>query len=976
MMMRITPLAQLFQQGATTAEISVTPGNPAYVLLRDVQNVFPAASRFRCDNRMLEFMTDGDESRIFPLRILIQPGSIIHVVPEPDGTVTRPPRNRDRIRANSPMINQSHITFSAPSSPSPSPSSPSSSPASSPTAYTSIAELANTTRAPLARSISSEKVPSQTYHKSVSLYESYMQTIQFGQTEYTQNLFDNFQLQYDIFLQDPSIHIHPELCQTMHQMRERMAAPFQQTTGRLSPELSRTPSLSVPLYELQECVTSRLFIVLPHQNLFLPPPRSTISIPPTFRLHLLCECRANINSNSQNEPGPNALASSCTGERQSSQYSIHSACSGSRVSVSENSLRAARQAHLTSHGGYEIERPTEFFQQYGTYLLNVLEAFKKDITSDGFLEPCPELEVATINSTPASPIVSIPTALASYDVEHGVNQAIEFLRSIPHNSADKQRVVDMKHVATFLRNSASDKVLGNLFKVQTQGGVVDWVCRDHFYEMHPHGMVVRPLHDVSALNHGTFDEQLGRLEITLPTQPVATKVYKVIERAKGLVQELKLTLKWEVPIADVLMLRDTLNRANVRHLTLWYEPSAAKVDFMNRNKRSGPLWDMISGHKLHSLSLEGYTGLFSKVSRDVQPHELQSLKISECVDWKKDGARVLEFIRKGSKLAELRLGCTDIEEAYTAILKVFRSQNTSAGSGATLRLLALTTSVADNVTVRFSRDGPIMMALCASTLANTILQRATCLRTLHIRSKMNTALGGYRGRFESIISENQDLIKLSIQCQPVEFVELFQTVRSIALGTRNQVKILNLYRDRNQLSTTNIRNDGDTCLELLSLNEPKEALDALFEQYGSRLTKLRITGVKKKAPKLYFELLESATRFSGSRLSELVIDISAVETEGLVDLQRVIVRSAGLTKLRVDITMAFDPLTGGPEWVQFIVGIGRKLTEVQLVQAHAASWQEELRGYRIPEIENAKLVTPAPECQLQVMDHMKLMRLG
>lgn len=863
------------------------------------------------------------------------------------------------------------MSFSAPSSPSPSPSPPSLSPASSPTAYPSIAELANTPRTPLARSVSSDNVLSETYHKSVSLYESYMKSIQFGQTEYARNLFDNFQFQYDIFLQDPSIHIHPELCQTMHQMQERMTTISQQTAGRLSPELARTPSLSVALYELQECPTSRLFIVLPHQN--VPPPlRSTVSIPPTFRLHLLCECRAN-NNNSQKEPSSNASASA-TGERQSSQYSIHSACSGSRVSVSENSLHAARQAHLTSHSGYDIVRPAEFFQQYGTYLLNVLEAFKKDIISDGFREPCPELDVATTNPIQPAQIASIATALASYDVGHGVNQAIEFLRSIPHNSVDKQRVVDMKHVTSFLRN-ASDKVLGNLFKVQTQDGVVDWVCRDHFYEMHPHGTAVRPLHDVAALNHGTFDEQLGRLEITLLTQAVATKIYKAMERAKGLVQELKLTLKWEVPVADVLVLRDTLNQANVRHLTLWYEPSTAAVDFMNRNKRSGPLWDMIRGHKLHSLALEGYTGLFSKVTKDVQPHELQALKISECVDWKKDGARVLEFIRKGSKLAELRMGCTDMEEAYTAILKVFRSQN-AVGSGATLRLLALTTSVADNVTVKFSKDGPIMMALCASTLASTILQRATCLRTLHIRSKMNTALVGYRGRFESIISENQDLIKMSIQCQPVEFVELFQTVRSIALGTRNQVKILNLYRDRNQLSTTNIRNDGDTCLELLSLNEPKEALDALFEQYGSRLTKLRITSVKKKAPKSFFELLESATRFSGSRLSELVIDVSAIETEGLVDLQRVIVRSAGLTKLRLAITMAFNPLAGGSDWVQFIVGIGRKLTEVQLVQAHAAPWQEELRGYRVPAVENAELVTPAPECQLQAFDHLKVMRVG
>ncbi|KAI9234623.1 MAG: hypothetical protein BYD32DRAFT_464194 [Podila humilis] len=964
MMMRITPLAQLFQQGATTAEVSVTPGNPAYVLLKDIQNVFPAASKFQCDNRMLEFMTVSKE-RIFPLRIPIQPGSIIQVVPEPEGTVARPPRNRDRLRATSPAINQHSSTFSAPSSPSPTPSPPSSSPASSPTTYPSIAKLANSTRTPVVLLKSSENVQLlQIYQKSVTLYESYMQSIQFGLTDYAQNLFDNFQLQYDIFIQDLSIHIqHPELHQTMQQMQERMTATFQQTTGRLSPELARTPSLSVPLYELQECPTSRLFVVLPHQNLLL----SSISIPPTFRLHFLCECRAN-NNNSQHEPNPNA--SSTTGERQSSQCSIYSsACS--RISVSDNSLRAARQAHLTSHGGYEIERSTEFFQLYGTYLLNVLEAFKKDIISDGFREPCPEEVAASVS--PGS--ISAAAALASYDVQYGVQQTIEFLRALPHSSSDRPHVVDMKHVASFLRNSASDKVLGNLFKVQNQDGVVDWVCRDHFHEMYPQGTVVRPLHDVTVLNHGVFEEQLGRLEITLMTQAVANKVYKAMGRAKGLVQELKLTLKWEVPSADIVALRDVLSLANVRHLTLWYEPSTATGDFMNRNKRSGPLWDIISGHKLHSLTLEGYTGLFSKVSKDVQPHGLHALKISECVDWKKDGARVLEFIRKGSNLAELRMGCTDIEEAYNAILKVFRTQNTTLGSDATLRLLALTTSVADNVTVQFSKDGPIMMALCASSLTSAILQGATCLRTLHIRPKMNRALVGYRGRFETIISENQDLIKLSIQCQPSEFVELFQTVRSIALGTRNHVKILNLYRDRNQLRTTNIRNDGDTCLELMSLNEPKEALDALFEQYGSRLTSLRITSVKKKSPKSYFELLESATRFNGSRLAELVIDIAAVETEGLVDLQRVIVRSAGLTKLRLDITTAFDPLADGPEWVQFIVGIGRKLTEVQMVKAHAAQWQEELRGYRVPAVEKATLMVQTLGNQPQVMDHLKLIRL-
>ncbi|KAF9423337.1 hypothetical protein BGZ94_008326 [Podila epigama] len=618
-------------------------------------------------------------------------------------------------------------------------------------------------------------------------------------------------------------------------------------------------------------------------------------------------------------------------------------------------MRPHRQPHLSRHEGYAIDRPTEFFHQYGDYMLGVLETYKVDIITN---RP-PDMSSTGVHEmtgknapSDASPPIT--------NIESRVQQAIEFLQgksqaNLGHGGSYKPRAVDMEQVGSFINGHLTDKTLAQLCKVQTSDGTVDWVCWEHFRRQYGPRQLSN-FWRVLKRSQDILEEHLGGLVMTLNTSAEAVQLYKAMEEAPGLVQELKLTLKWEVPVADMLALRDAVYRANVRHLTLSYTPSKAKSEFMNKKKRSGPLWDMIGNKKLRSFTLDGKTGLLSKMAHEIQPFSLVSLRISECVNWKKHSARILDIIKMGVNLTELRMGCLEIEEPYHAILKTLQKQNNNVmpsnsimsnkdsntnSSNSSLRILALTTSPTDNVTLQLSSASPIAMSLTISSLDNTILERTTVLRSLHIRPKMNSALVGVRDRVEAIVSRNPELAKLNIQCQLSEFIELFQIMRTIALGSRNQVKALTLYRDRNKLYTTNIRNDGATSLELLSLNEPKEVLEALFEQYGSRLTKLRCN-TPRYVPDSLFELLLLATRFTGSRLTELTLDIRSVGVSALEDLQRVVLRSQELKVLQIDLTMAFDLVAGG-EWVQFITSVESKLTQIRVVKAFVDRWRMALQ---------------------------------
>ncbi|KAF9271089.1 hypothetical protein BGZ88_006859, partial [Linnemannia elongata] len=100
----------------------------------------------------------------------------------------------------------------------------------------------------------------------------------------------------------------------------------------------------------------------------------------------------------------------------------------------------------------------------------------------------------------------------------------------------------------------------------TSDGHVKWVCRDHYragyQEKH-----VQMLRDVVKLAQGEFDEQLGKITITLRSSFAAAEFYSAVIKAKG-VLELIVELRWECTRSDIEALHDALKKSGVPVLRL------------------------------------------------------------------------------------------------------------------------------------------------------------------------------------------------------------------------------------------------------------------------------------------------------------------------------------------------------------------------------------------------------------------------
>ncbi|KAF9916694.1 hypothetical protein BGZ65_000171, partial [Modicella reniformis] len=146
-------------------------------------------------------------------------------------------------------------------------------------------------------------------------------------------------------------------------------------------------------YELHEYPIPRLFVVLPHGDSIwnIKSPFSN-----NFRLHFLCEC----------------------GE--------HTKSTNSRV---------PHYIHLAKHEGYDITRPTEFFNQYGPYVLTILKMLKFNISVAGIALPA----LSQLISTDAIDQTCTSLKQLASNIEPGMDQVIGYIEKA---SVDEGETVD------------------------------------------------------------------------------------------------------------------------------------------------------------------------------------------------------------------------------------------------------------------------------------------------------------------------------------------------------------------------------------------------------------------------------------------------------------------------------------------------------------------------------------------------------
>ncbi|KAG0217147.1 hypothetical protein BGX31_000338, partial [Mortierella sp. GBA43] len=347
---------------------------------------------------------------------------------------------------------------------------------------------------------------------------------------------------------------------------------------------------------LKETAIPRLFIVLPQDttqwdslNLFAN----------RFRLLFLCECGEYTKS-------PNS--------------------------------RILHYTHLASHKGYDLARPEEFFKEYGCHVLAIHRMIKLGIPVAGLSVPTLSLMVdanmADQHNTSLDELVST--------IDRGMDQVIGLIEKVVVGSdgigevaqgTENNDALDTKDLCklnTFLKKRDADKVPGNLYKTITTEGHVRWVCHDH-YNDRQHLKAVQALRNIVAtLPRGSFDENIGRLDVALSTRDMADQLYSELVRTQS-VYDLKVEFKWDTTYSDLKDMFEALCVMKLEALELGFGVRGKEdSDVVSHGHRYDPILDIMRHPSIRTFALTCTPAdFFTRSSLSIRDYSFDNLRYME-----------------------------------------------------------------------------------------------------------------------------------------------------------------------------------------------------------------------------------------------------------------------------------------------------------------------------------------------------------
>jgi len=340
----------------------------------------------------------------------------------------------------------------------------------------------------------------------------------------------------------------------------------------------RIQSLLTRNYDLHESLIPRLFVALP-----IVDPLSRNLSSNTFRLYFLCDC-------------------------------------GDHTMSTDN--KTSHCIHLDKHEGYDITHPEEFFQEYGLYVLTMLQMLKFGISEAGVTVPslshCTGMEDSVQFAADQHSLVDA--------IELGIDLIIGFVEKIVSvKSEGSTRIteqaenndglenVDIHQLGSFLRTKDEDRLCGNLYRTATVEGYAKWMCIDHYHEKNQE-MSIKALHDMVKSVSGSFDENVGRVRVNPRSRNEAEQLYTALEKATA-AYDLKVDYSWVMTHGDLKRLRDALARTNVRMLELdILDDDDEHSDSLNRSQLFDPLLDVMRHPQIQSVTIPLLPWIFFKRS--------------------------------------------------------------------------------------------------------------------------------------------------------------------------------------------------------------------------------------------------------------------------------------------------------------------------------------------------------------------------
>ncbi|KAF9536974.1 hypothetical protein EC957_009136 [Mortierella hygrophila] len=653
-----------------------------YSCLDDIKHTYPDALRFKVDGVVLNFMRDANEHIYEPKRIAHHPEDIIDVICTTSVPVPPTPPSGISDRSISISLDE-HPDHVCPGD----------------SIDLSVQTLSIQTGSGTTTRTTSSLSVSPTTNTTFAHSPGYLQSITTAQettvcSPYITTNLSSLQLQYDGSDDVHSLaHHRNQFAQALHHLhevrKEQVASRVRelqmikqqaearereeqiiknqkQMIDRLIITQRQVDAILVQNYELHEYPIPRLFVIMPEPvNKWDP----TNLLGRKYRLHFLCEC------SNHRRPSSNQF-----------------------VAPLDRDARFKNRVHLTDHKGYELSRPTEFFEQYGAFLLGTLRILKHCLEVATAVAPVAGLVhggvravMKEVNLFADSHLESIDSSidflkntLEEYQVNMGLGQDCDADSQRSDTSSQRSDTstqwsdaesqlsdhlqtiaalegADLRRLHTFLRSNDEDKVLGDLYRATTEAGHVKWVCLKHYGEQYRTANMTTFIQSVEAAK-GHYDRHFRKVTITLKSTIAAKDFLKRLVSQGSTVNELHVTLAWNFWSPDLAYLVDKISHTNIEVLHLDFDdsegsPTPWEAIRLSRGKYY-PLLDLLSNRKLRAVHFANLSLLGSRtpdLTSAQMGSSLRSFHFFGAIRLE-DDYRLARIVSSCQGLVDLRLG--------------------------------------------------------------------------------------------------------------------------------------------------------------------------------------------------------------------------------------------------------------------------------------------------------------------------------
>ncbi|KAF9911602.1 hypothetical protein EC991_003066 [Linnemannia zychae] len=424
---------------------------------------------------------------------------------------------------------------------------------------------------------------------------------------------------------------------------------------------SKVAAILTQTYELHEYPIPRLFIILPKEDISKAERIGMGIAAPfvhRFRLYFLCEC----------------------GEHTRPANGTHS--------------NIPHEIHLARHEGYDLDRPTEFFKKYGTYVLALLQMLRYGVMAAG-------LVVAPLASVVKSDEMEAAGKVLenlSKDLVPKVDFSIKYLKSLtegqgsvgpvapegssttaetnPMDRMDQLEALegaDLRHLVSYLKTKDETRVLGNLYRMATVEGHIKWVCLDHYRENYGTA-TTKEFRELVTTFGGEFDENKGSVNISLRSPDDADRLYCMLLAARFVLQ-VDIILDWNTTYEHLKTFKETIQKSNIRHLRVdLLFNNGPTTDILNRGRRSEPLLQLMAGGRVRSLTVLGVTEFFSRVRQWPSRFLIRVLNISQALT-SVDILRLKDILLVSPALVQLSAQVPSLRKGFESIQVAIQHHN-------------------------------------------------------------------------------------------------------------------------------------------------------------------------------------------------------------------------------------------------------------------------------------------------------------